>query len=96
MKIAVCFFGITRNFAKYTLDSIERNVFAEVAQRDSQFRRLAHFNKLTEVTSQRSKESGVSVDPEEFKLLKCDVVEQTDQGEVDQRGACSSIPFITL
>lgn len=85
MKIAVCFFGITRNFAKYTLDSIERNVFAEVARHDSQFRRLAHFNKLTEVTSQRSKETGVAVDPEEFKLLKCDVVEQTDQGEVDQR-----------
>ncbi len=85
MKIVVCFFGITRNFAKYTLDSIQRNLFAEAARHDPQFRRLAHFNKLREVTSQRSKESGVPVDPEEFRLLKCDVVEQTDQSEVDQK-----------
>jgi hypothetical protein len=85
MKIAVCFFGITRNFAKYTLDSIERSLFAEVARRDPQFRRLAHFNKLAEVSGQRSKENSVPVDPEEFRLLKCDVVEQTDQSEVDQK-----------
>ena len=85
MKIAVCFFGITRNFAKYTLHSIERNLLAEVARYDPQFRRLAHFNKLTEVTSKRSKETGVAVDLEESRLLKCNVVELTDQHEVDQR-----------
>lgn len=85
MKIAVCFFGITRNFAKYTLRSIERNLFAEVARHDPQFRKLAHFNRLSMVSSQRSRESGVSVDPEEYRLLNCDVIAQTDQEEVDRK-----------
>jgi hypothetical protein len=85
MKIAVCFFGITRNFAKYTLDSIENNLFAQVARHDPDFRKLAHFNRLTTVSNRRSGESGVLIDPEEHKLLNCDVVEQTDQEDVDQK-----------
>src|SRR5689334_6000781 len=85
MKIAICFFGITRNFSKYTLDSIERYLFAEVARHDPKFTRLAHFNNITEVFNQRSRENGVPVDPEEFKLLNCDVVTQTDQREVDEQ-----------
>jgi len=56
-----------------------------VARHDPQFRKLAHFNRLKSVTSYRSGESNVSVDPDEYKLLKCDVVAQTDQDEVDQK-----------
>src|SRR5215469_207034 len=85
MKIAVCFFGITRNFAQYTLDSIETNLLGEVKRLDPQFRRLAHFNRLSVVSNYRSRENGVPVDPDEYKLLNCDVVEQTDQEEVDQK-----------
>lgn len=83
-RIAICFFGITRNFAKYTLDSIERNLFSEVAQVEPQFRKLAHFNRLTTVSNNRSGEGTVLIDPEEYKLLNCDVVEQTDQDKVDE------------
>lgn len=85
MRIAVCFFGITRNFARYTLDSMERNLFAKVAKLDPNFRRLAHFNRVTKVDGQRSREKGVEIDPEEYKLLNCHVVEQTDQEEVDRK-----------
>jgi hypothetical protein len=85
MRIAVCFFGITRNFSKYTRDSIECCLLAEVAQRDPHFKKFAHFNRLTEVSSKRSRESGVPIDPDEFKLLNCTAVEQTDQDEVDRR-----------
>jgi hypothetical protein len=85
MKIAICFFGITRNFSKYTLDSIERYLFAEVARHDPKFRRFAHFNELAEVSNKRSRENSVPVDPEEFKLLNCDAVERTKQEEVDQQ-----------
>jgi len=85
MKIAICFFGITRNFSKYTLDSIERYLFAEVARHDQNFRRFAHFNTIAEVSNKRSRENNVPVDPEEFKLLNCDAVAQTDQREVDRQ-----------
>jgi hypothetical protein len=85
MRIAICFFGITRNFSKYTLDSIERCLFAEVARCDPHFTRFAHFNKIAEVSSKRSREAGVPVDPDEFKLLNCKVAEQTDQQEVDRQ-----------
>ena len=84
MRIAVCFFGITRNFSRHTLDSIERYLFAEAAKHDPHFTRFAHFNKLTAVTSKRSREASVPIDPEEFKLLNCKVAEQTGQEQVDQ------------
>jgi hypothetical protein len=85
MRIAVCFFGITRNFATYTLGSIERNLFETVASRDPQFRKLAHFNRLADVSNSRTGENKVSMDPEEYKLLRCDVVGQTDQEEVGRQ-----------
>ena len=85
MKIAVCFVGVTRNYSKHTLDSIERNLFDVVAKRDPHFKRFAHFNKIAELTNERSRENAVPIDQEEYKLLKCDVVEQTDQQLVDQR-----------
>lgn len=85
MKIAVCFVGVTRNFSKYTLDSIERNLFAVVKQHDPHFQRFAHFNKIAELTNERSRENAVPIDPNEYKLLNCDVVEQTDQQLVDQQ-----------
>ena len=85
MKIAVCFFGITRNFSKYTLDAIERFLFAEVARIDPQFLRIAHFNRVAGVTNKRSKEDNILVDAEEYRLLKCHVAEQTDQEIVDQQ-----------
>jgi hypothetical protein len=85
MRIAVCFVGVTRNYSKHTLDSIQRNVFDVVSKHDPHFKRFAHFNKLEVLTNQRSRENGVALDQEEYKLLNCDVVEQTDQSLVDQR-----------
>ena len=84
LRVAICFFGITRNFARHTLDSMERHLFSEIARVDPQFRKLAHFNKLTTVSNHRSGEGSVLINPEEFKLLNCDAVEQTDQDDVDQ------------
>jgi hypothetical protein len=84
MKIAVCFFGITRNFGKFALDSINSNVLAPVAQLDPGFRKIAHFNRIDRVTGKRSAENNVSVDSEEYKLLNCDLMALTDQDEVDR------------
>jgi hypothetical protein len=85
MKIAVCFVGVTRNYSKYTLDSIQKNLFGVVAKHDPNFKRFAHFNKLEVLTNQRSREKAVAIDPEEYKLLNCDAVELTDQSLVDQQ-----------
>jgi hypothetical protein len=84
MRIAVCFFGITRNFGKFALDSIDANLLAPVAQLDPGFRKFAHFNRIQKVTGKRSPENNVAVNPEEYKLLNCDRVALTDQEEVDQ------------
>jgi hypothetical protein len=85
MKIAVCFFGISRNFSKYTLDSIERQFFSVVRKHDPHFKRFAHINQLTELTNERTGEKNIAIDPDEYKLLGCDVVNQTDQRLVDQQ-----------
>src|SRR3569833_3846089 len=84
MKIAVCFVGVTRNYSKHTLDSIQRNLFDVVARHDPHFKRFAHFNKLAVLTNERSREINVSLDQDDYKLLNCDAVEQTDQAIVDQ------------
>jgi len=85
MKIAVCFFGVSRNFSKYTLDSIQRQLFDVVARHDPHFKRFAHINQLAEMNNERTGEKGILIDPEEYKLLGCDVVDQTDQRLVDER-----------
>jgi hypothetical protein len=85
MRVAVCFFGITRNFGKFALDSINSNLLASVAQLDPRFRKIAHFNRIDRVTGKRSPENNVPVDSEEYKLLNCDLVALTDQDEVDQK-----------
>ncbi len=85
MKIAVCFVGVTRNYSKYTLDSIQKNLFDVVAKHDPNFKRFAHFNKLEVLNNERSREDNVALDQEDYKLLGCDEVEQTDQAIVDQR-----------
>lgn len=85
MKIAVCFFGVSRNFSKHTLDSIQRQLFSVVARHDPHFKKFAHFNKLAQLTNERSGENGVLLDQEEYKLLNADVVTQTDQQLVDQQ-----------
>jgi len=52
---------------------------------DPHFKRFAHFNKIAELTNERSRENAVLIDQEDYKLLKCDEVEQTDQQLVDER-----------
>ena len=83
MKIAICFFGITRNLKNHTLDSIERNLLRPVAEKDAACRKFAHFNLVPHVSNPRSGEENVPVDTSDFKLLKCDIVSHTDQTWLD-------------
>lgn len=85
MRIAICFFGITRNLRQHTLNSIEEFLFASAAAADPGFRRFGHFNLVQRVSNPRSGEENVPINSEEFKLLKCDAVSCTDQESLDRR-----------
>lgn len=82
MKIAVCFFGITRNICN-TLHFTEKFFFNEVARRDPEFRVFGHFNLVPKITNPRTGEWDVEVDIDDFKLLKCDHVSCVDQMVLD-------------
>jgi hypothetical protein len=83
MKIAVCFFGITRNLREHTLDSIERHLFAPIAQRDPGFQRFAHFNQVRQLSNPRSGESNVAIAQDQCRLLGCQAAAETDQDWLD-------------
>lgn len=83
MKIAVCFFGITRNLKQNTLASIEQKLFEPVSRLDPEFKRFGHFNFVPCVSNRRTHEDNIVVDPRESDLLNCDVVSYTDQSELD-------------
>lgn len=71
MKIAVCFFGITRSLT-YTIGSIESNILTP-ARAHGDVRIFCHFYNQSRIASPRTGEQGV-LDPEEYRLLKPDEV----------------------
>jgi hypothetical protein len=87
LKIAVCFFGITRRLKEHTLDSIQKCLLGPIARHDPDYKRFAHFNTMDRVDNPRAGEQNISVDPQEFRLLNCDAAAHTDQhrlnGEID-------------
>jgi hypothetical protein len=83
MKIAVCFFGITRNLREHTLDSINRHLFAPIARADPDFKRFAHFNQVCQLSNPRSGEANVAIAPDECRLLGCHAAAETDQASLD-------------
>lgn len=83
-KVAICFFGITRNFRRYTLDSINQMLIAPVARVDPAFRRFGHFNVIDSVCNPRTGEDNVAVDTlEDYRDLHCDAVDTTIQTRLD-------------
>jgi hypothetical protein len=83
-KIAICFFGITRNFRRYTLDSINRMLVTPIARVDPAFKRFAHFNLIDSVCNPRTGEQNVTVDaPGDYEELHCDAINTTIQTRLD-------------
>jgi hypothetical protein len=83
MKLAICFFGITRNLKQFTLASIEQHLMAAAAEHDPGYRKFGHFNLVQRILNPRTGEADVQVEADEYKLLKCDVVACTDQAWLD-------------
>ncbi len=88
MKIAVCFFGITRKLKEHTLESIEQCLLAPVAQRDPSYKKFGHFNLVHQISNPRTGEENIPVDPHEYKLLQCDLISHTDQDRLDAGFDC--------
>ena len=91
MKIAVCFFGITRKLKEHTLASIEECLLRPVADLDPAYKKFGHFNLVGHVSNPRTGEADIPVDAGEFKLLNCDAVATTDQPALD--AGMDSKPF---
>lgn len=90
MRIAVCFYGITRRLKEHTLASIERNLLAPVAQRDASYERFGHFNLVNRISNPRTGEKDIPVDPLEYQLLRCHQVSHTDQAQLDAELDCEA------
>ena len=71
IRIAICFFGITRSL-NHTIESIEENIFTP-ARTFGTVRIFAHLFNQNEVQNSRSGESG-KFDTKEYKLLNPDWV----------------------
>ena len=83
MKIAICFFGITRNLKDHTLGSIEQHLFAPVAELDPAYRKFGHFNRVPRLSNPRSGEADIPINPDDSKFLNCDISAHTDQSWLD-------------
>jgi hypothetical protein len=84
MKVALCFFGITRNLRANTLPSLQTCLMAALAEKDPHYRKFGHFNLIPSVSNPRAGENNIPLEPEEFKLLECDTVSTTDQSWLDE------------
>jgi hypothetical protein len=73
LKVAVVFFGITRAL-RLTLPAITDHLIAPARAIAREVRLFGHFFQQTEISNQRSGETG-ELDPEEYKLLALNAVE---------------------
>jgi hypothetical protein len=85
VKVAICFFGITRNLKERTLKAMQKNLFAPVAALDPGFVRFGHFNLTRQIYNPRSKEQGVDASDSDYQLLQCDRTATTPQEKVDRQ-----------
>jgi hypothetical protein len=86
MKIAIGFFGITRSL-KYTIDSIQENIFNVLKMNNIEYEIFIHTYHLTSYKNIRTRESmkDDSIDNEEYKLLNADYIEIDNQHEVKEQ-----------
>ena len=82
IKVAICFFGLTRSLKK-TYPSIEKNIFNELKLHHIKYDVYLHTYNLSQLTNQRSGENNCMLDTEEWKLLNPFAYKITDQNVFD-------------
>lgn len=84
MKIALCFWGLTRSL-KYTLYSIKKRILSVFKNNDIEYKIFIHTYKFdSEYINPRAEEFNIELDFEEYKLLKPDYIEIEDQDKVKE------------
>jgi hypothetical protein len=85
-KIAILFWGITRSL-KYTLNSLEKNLFNILIKNNYQVVKFMHTFVMDDnkYTNKRANEIKVELDFEEYKLLKPDYVKIDNQDKIAKK-----------
>jgi hypothetical protein len=80
MKVCICFYGIVQRSLKYTIESIETNIFNVLKDNDIEYDIYLHTYNSNFSNSTRSHENNIPIDVEDYKLLNpCDyIVEDYD------------------
>jgi len=81
MKIAFAFFGITRSL-KYTIQSIQKNIFAVIKAAGAEYDIFMHTYRLSSYENRRTGEKLETINNEEYKLLEPNYLEIHDQDEL--------------
>jgi hypothetical protein len=84
MKIALCFFGITRSLT-YTIDSINQNILNIFKINNIKYDIFIHTYKLSHYINKRTKENFKNVDNNEYKLLNANFIEIDDQDDIKKK-----------
>ena len=82
IEVAVCFFGLTRSL-KYTLSSIQKNIFDVLSKNNIKYHIYLHTYNLEYLTNPRANEYNVKLDISEWKLLNPDFYSITNQKDFD-------------
>jgi hypothetical protein len=85
MKIALCFWGLTRSL-KYTIHSIHENIFRPLADAQIEYTTFMHtYTMSTKYHNPRAGEINQILDFNEHGLLKPDVLQIDDQDEIKKQ-----------
>lgn len=84
MKIALCFWGITRSL-KHTIYSIKKRILSVFKNSNIEYKIFIHTYKFdSEYINPRADEFDIELDFEEYKLLNPDYIEIEDQDTVKE------------
>lgn len=82
MKVALCFWGLTRSL-KYTIDSIKKNILQPLDDGDIEYKIFVHtFSFKSKYNNPRAEEHNLTLDFDEYTLLNPDFIEIEDQDQV--------------
>lgn len=81
MRIAICFFGITRSL-KYTINHINKHIFNVFKQNNIEYDTYVHTYYLERYFNRRAGERLNKVDNNEYKMLKPDYLQIDNQNDI--------------
>jgi hypothetical protein len=82
VKVAICFWGLTRSL-KHTLNSIEKHIFNVFKQANIEYKIFIHTYEVNSLyNNERAGEFRITLDNNEYKLLKSDHITIDNQDEI--------------